>query len=68
MDGATDLKQRQKRRFGEAQDAPGAAVVGVVGAGTMGAGIAQLACRAGAQTLLYDPVAEALVAMVSSSS
>jgi 3-hydroxybutyryl-CoA dehydrogenase len=37
-----------------------AAVVGVVGAGTMGAGIAQLACLAGARTLLHDPVPEAL--------
>jgi 3-hydroxybutyryl-CoA dehydrogenase len=37
-----------------------AAVVGVLGAGTMGAGIAQLAARAGARTLLHDPVAEAL--------
>jgi 3-hydroxybutyryl-CoA dehydrogenase len=38
-----------------------AGVIGVVGAGTMGAGIAQLACRGGAHTLLYDPVPEALV-------
>jgi len=30
-------------------------IVGVCGAGTMGAGIAQLACQAGARTLLYDP-------------
>ena len=29
--------------------------IGVVGAGTMGAGIAQLACLAGARTLLHDP-------------
>src|SRR3954465_9978527 len=29
-------------------------VIGVVGAGTMGAGIAQLAALAGARTLLYD--------------
>jgi 3-hydroxybutyryl-CoA dehydrogenase len=34
-------------------------VIGVVGAGTMGAGIAQLACAAGARTLLHDPVPEA---------
>jgi 3-hydroxybutyryl-CoA dehydrogenase len=34
--------------------------VGVVGAGTMGAGIAQLAATAGARTLLHDPVPEAL--------
>ena len=35
-------------------------IVGVVGAGTMGAGIAQLAATAGARTLLHDPVPEAL--------
>ena len=36
-------------------------VIGVVGAGTMGAGIAQLAClQAGARTLLHDPMPEAL--------
>jgi 3-hydroxybutyryl-CoA dehydrogenase len=32
----------------------------VLGAGTMGAGIAQLAVQAGARTLLHDPVGEAL--------
>jgi 3-hydroxybutyryl-CoA dehydrogenase len=37
-----------------------AAVIGVVGAGTMGAGIAQLAARSGARTLLHDPLPEAL--------
>ena len=37
-----------------------AGIIGVLGAGTMGAGIAQLACRAGAQALLHDPVAPAL--------
>jgi 3-hydroxybutyryl-CoA dehydrogenase len=36
------------------------ATIGVVGAGTMGAGIAQLACLSGAKTLLHDPVADAL--------
>src|SRR5437763_5846840 len=37
------------------------ATIGVVGAGTMGAGIAQLACLpAGARTLLHDPIPEAL--------
>ena len=40
--------------------APPAAVIGVLGAGTMGAGIAQLACRSGARTLLYDPFPQAL--------
>ena len=34
--------------------------VGVVGAGTMGGGIAQLAVLAGARTLLHDPLPEAL--------
>jgi 3-hydroxybutyryl-CoA dehydrogenase len=37
-----------------------ARVIGVLGAGTMGAGIAQLACRAGARTLLHDPIPQAL--------
>ena len=32
----------------------------MVGAGTMGAGIAQLACAAGMETRLHDPVPEAL--------
>ncbi len=34
--------------------------VGVVGAGTMGAGIAQLAAQSGTPTILHDPVPEAL--------
>src|SRR5262245_66565809 len=34
--------------------------VGVVGAGTMGAGIAELACVGGYETLLFDPDPEAL--------
>src|SRR5947209_20081777 len=34
--------------------------ISVAGAGTMGAGIAQLACLAGARTLLHDPLEEAL--------
>jgi 3-hydroxybutyryl-CoA dehydrogenase len=37
-----------------------AGVIGVLGAGTMGSGIAQLACRSGARTLLYDPIPQAL--------
>jgi 3-hydroxybutyryl-CoA dehydrogenase len=37
-----------------------ARVIGVLGAGTMGSGIAQLACRSGARTLLHDPIPEAL--------
>jgi 3-hydroxybutyryl-CoA dehydrogenase len=36
------------------------AVIGVAGAGTMGAGIAQLACLSGARTLLHDPVTGAI--------
>jgi 3-hydroxybutyryl-CoA dehydrogenase len=35
-------------------------VLGVVGAGTMGAGIAQLGVGAGMRTLLHDPIPEAL--------
>ena len=35
-------------------------VVGVLGAGTMGAGIAQLAAASGARTLVHDPDPEAL--------
>jgi 3-hydroxybutyryl-CoA dehydrogenase len=35
-------------------------VVGVIGAGTMGAGIAQLALGAGADTFLVDPIPDAL--------
>ena len=34
--------------------------IGVAGGGTMGAGIAQLACLSGARTLLHDPIPEAL--------
>jgi 3-hydroxybutyryl-CoA dehydrogenase len=36
--------------------------LGVVGAGTMGAGIAQIACLGGYETRLHDPVAAALEA------
>jgi 3-hydroxybutyryl-CoA dehydrogenase len=42
------------------QSAEPAKIIGVLGAGTMGTGIAQLACRSGAETLLYDPIPEAL--------
>jgi 3-hydroxybutyryl-CoA dehydrogenase len=51
----------EDEKAGAAGPAPGAAaVIGVLGAGTMGAGIAQLACRSGAQTLLHDPIPAAL--------
>ena len=45
---------------------PSAAVerVGIVGAGTMGSGIAQIACLGGYKTRLHDPVPEALDAGV----
>jgi len=44
-------------------DGGGAAIcLGVVGAGTMGAGIAQLGCAAGYRTLLHDPLPEAVEA------
>src|SRR4051794_23101475 len=39
---------------------PAPRVVGILGAGTMGAGIAQLAAAAGARTLVHDPDAGAL--------
>ena len=39
---------------------PSPKTIGVIGAGTMGAGIAQLACLSGARTLLYDPAPDAL--------
>jgi 3-hydroxybutyryl-CoA dehydrogenase len=40
--------------------AQSARIIGVLGAGTMGAGIAQLACRSGARTILFDPIPDAL--------
>jgi len=43
------------------EQAPPVGVVGVLGAGTMGAGIAQLAVQMGAKTILYDPFPEALL-------
>ena len=52
--------QDDERMAGRAGEGGGAGVIGVIGAGTMGAGIAQLAVRAGARTILHDPVPEAL--------
>ncbi|MGI8506678.1 MAG: 3-hydroxyacyl-CoA dehydrogenase NAD-binding domain-containing protein [Solirubrobacteraceae bacterium] len=49
-----------ERPHDAAAQAPAPKVIGVAGAGTMGAGIAQLACLAGARTLLHDPDPEAL--------
>lgn len=45
---------------GGAGSGSAATVIGVLGAGTMGSGIAQLAARSGARTLLHDPVPQAL--------
>jgi 3-hydroxybutyryl-CoA dehydrogenase len=44
-----------------------AGVIGVLGAGTMGCGIAQLAARSGAMTLMFDPFVEALERGVQSA-
>jgi 3-hydroxybutyryl-CoA dehydrogenase len=44
-----------------------ASVIGVLGAGTMGAGVAQLAARSGARTLLYDPFPDALARGIASA-
>ena len=56
--------QEQEQQNEKAGSAGGvgrpASVIGVLGAGTMGNGIAQLAARSGARTLLYDPFPEAL--------
>jgi 3-hydroxybutyryl-CoA dehydrogenase len=43
---------------------PVASTIGVVGAGTMGSGIAQVAALAGARTLVFDAVPEGLAAGV----
>jgi 3-hydroxybutyryl-CoA dehydrogenase len=56
-----DGRVEEDEKAGSAGGARAAAgVIGVLGAGTMGSGIAQLAARSGARTLLYDPIAEAL--------
>ena len=52
--------EKEEKAGTAGREGSAASVIGVLGAGTMGAGIAQLACRSGAQTLLFDPIAEAL--------
>ncbi|HTU80358.1 MAG TPA: 3-hydroxyacyl-CoA dehydrogenase NAD-binding domain-containing protein [Solirubrobacteraceae bacterium] len=59
------MATQQERKTADRAGAAGArsraaSIVGVLGAGTMGSGIAQLAARSGARTLLYDPFAQAL--------
>jgi 3-hydroxybutyryl-CoA dehydrogenase len=56
-----ERSESDEREAGSAgPESRAASVIGVLGAGTMGAGIAQLACRAGAETLLFDPFPEAI--------
>ena len=56
----TDERLYEAGSAGRGSQIAPAAVIGVLGAGTMGNGIAQLAARSGARTLLYDPFREAL--------
>ena len=56
LTGVNALVPPERRR--ELIEAPD--TIGVAGAGTMGAGIAQLGSLSGARTLLHDPVPEAL--------
>jgi 3-hydroxybutyryl-CoA dehydrogenase len=55
LDGDAHDQQAERGRAIAAAE-----IVGVLGAGTMGSGIAQLALRAGAHALLYDPLPNAL--------
>src|SRR5277367_4441165 len=65
---ATDESTKTSYEAGSAGEAGRAAtVIGVLGAGTMGAGIAQLAARSGARTLLHDPFPEALARGIASA-
>ncbi len=65
---ATDESTKTSYEAGSAgEEGRPASVIGVLGAGTMGAGIAQLAARSGARTLLYDPFAEALARGIASA-
>lgn len=54
------MRGDDERAGSAGRDGRAAAVIGVLGAGTMGSGIAQLAARSGARTLLHDPIPEAL--------
>jgi 3-hydroxybutyryl-CoA dehydrogenase len=57
----SDTAAKQDEKAGSAgRSGRAASVIGVLGAGTMGNGIAQLAARSGARTLLFDPFPEAL--------
>ncbi|HWG09014.1 MAG TPA: 3-hydroxyacyl-CoA dehydrogenase NAD-binding domain-containing protein [Solirubrobacteraceae bacterium] len=56
----TDIPEADESADSAGSGGRPAAVIGVLGAGTMGSGIAQLAARSGARTLLHDPVPEAL--------
>jgi 3-hydroxybutyryl-CoA dehydrogenase len=58
--GEPELVKDDERAGDAGREAFAARTIGVLGAGTMGAGIAQLACRSGARTLLHDPIPEAL--------
>jgi 3-hydroxybutyryl-CoA dehydrogenase len=65
---ATDESTKTSYEAGSAGEAARAAsVIGVLGAGTMGAGIAQMAARSGARTLLHDPFPEALARGIASA-
>jgi 3-hydroxybutyryl-CoA dehydrogenase len=65
---STDEQIRQDEKAGSAGgEGRPASIIGVLGAGTMGAGIAQLAARSGARTLLHDPFPEALARGIASA-
>ncbi|MHB1537938.1 MAG: 3-hydroxyacyl-CoA dehydrogenase NAD-binding domain-containing protein [Solirubrobacteraceae bacterium] len=54
------MNGREESAGSAGEERAAARVIGVLGAGTMGAGIAQLASRSGARTLIHDPVPHAL--------
>jgi 3-hydroxybutyryl-CoA dehydrogenase len=65
----SDTANKQDEQAGSAGgEVRAAGVIGVLGAGTMGAGIAQLACKSGARTLLHDPIPDALAGGVQKLS